>query len=122
MPLDVEVREQYDVRESWAEKMKRVGHSNNKPDVFLQVNKSEYKVSISFKGEISGENLLMLHSNGTVRVSDVYEKGLLVPVQFLPINKDLPAWNLSKCLLPPIKIMLGCKFPRKAAACWPPLV
>ena len=35
MPLDVEVREQYDVRESWAEKMQRVGHSDNEPDVFL---------------------------------------------------------------------------------------
>ena len=110
------------MRESWAEKMKRAGHSDNKPDMFLQVNKSEYEASIFFEEGISGENLLMLHSNGTVRVSDVYEKGLLVPVQFLPINKDLPAWNLSKCLLSPVKIMLGCKFPRKAAACWPSLV
>ena len=84
--------------------------------MFLQVNKSEYKVSISFKGEISGENLLALHPNGTVRVSGVYEKGLLAPVQFLPINKDLPVWNLSKCLLLSIKIMSGYKFPRKAAA------
>ena len=121
-PLDVEVREQCNMRESWAEKIERTGHSDNKPDMFLQVNKSEYEVSISFEGGMSGENLLVLHPNGTIRVSGVYEKGLLVPMQFLPINKDLPAWNLSKCLLPPIKIMLGCKFPRKAVACWPPLV
>ena len=105
------------MRESWAEKTERAGHSDNKPDVFLQVNKSEYKVSISFKGEISGENLLALHPNGTVRVSGVYEKGLLAPVQFLPINKDLPVWNLSNHLLPSVKIMLGHKFPEKAVAC-----
>ena len=122
MPLDVEVREQYDVRESWAEKMQRVGHSDNEPDVFLQINKSEYEVSISFKEEMSGENLLVLHLNGTVGVSGVYGKGLLVPMQFLPINKDLPAWNLSKCLLPSVKMMLGYKFPGKVVAYQPPLV
>ena len=105
------------MRESWAEKMKRVGHSNNKPDAFLQVNKSKYKMSISFKGGISSENLLVLHPNRTVKVSDMYRKGLLVSVQFLPINKDLPIWNLSKCLLPPIKIILGYKFSGKAAVC-----
>ena len=40
----------------------------------------------------------------------------------MPINKDLPAWNLSKHLLPPIKIILDHKFSEKAAAYWPPLV
>ena len=60
--------------------MKRAGHSDNKPDVFLQVNKSEYEASISFKEGISGENLLALHPNRMVGVSSVYRKGLLVPV------------------------------------------
>ena len=73
-------------------------------------------MSISFKEEMSGENLLVLHLNGTVGVSGVYGKGLLVPMQFLPINKDLPAWNLSKCLLPSVKMMLGYKFPGKVVA------
>ena len=121
-PLDVKVREQHNMRESWAEKTERMGHSDNKPDMFLQVNKSEYKVSISFEGGISGENLLALHPNGTIRVSGAYGKGLLAPMQFLPINKDLPVWNLSKHLLPSVKTMSGHKFPGKAAACWPPLV
>ena len=43
-------------------------------------------------------------------------------MQFLPINKDLPAWNLSKRLFPHAKTMSGRKFPGKAAARWPPLV
>ena len=102
--------------------MERVGYSNNKLDVFLQVNKSEYKMSIFFKEGISSENLLALHLNETVGVSNVYRKSLLASMQFLPINKDLPVWNLSKCLLLSIKIMSGYKFPRKAAACWPSLV
>ena len=121
-PLDIKVREQHDMRESWAEKTERVGHSDNKLDVFLQVNKSEYEVSISLKGGMSGGNLLVLHPNGMVGVSGAYGKGLLVPVQFLPINKDLPVWNLSKHLLPPVKTMSGYKFPGKVVACWPPLV
>ena len=79
-------------------------------------------MSISFKGGMSGKNLLALHLNGIVGVSSTYRKGLLAPVQFLPINKDLPVWNLSKHLLPPVKPISGHKFPGKAAACWPPLV
>ena len=102
--------------------MERVGYSNNKLDVFLQVNKSEYKMSIFFKEGISSENLLALHLNETVGVSNVYRKSLLASMQFLPINKDLPVWNLSKCLLLSIKIMSGYKFPRKAAAYQLPLV
>ena len=76
------------MRESWAEKTERVGYSDNKPDMFLQVNKNEYKVSISLKGGMSGGNLLVLHPNGTVGVSGIYRKGLLAPIQFLPIDKD----------------------------------
>ena len=68
------------MRESWAEKTQRAGHSNNKLDMFLQVNKSEYEVSISFEEGINSENLLALHPNRTVRVSDAYRKGLLVPM------------------------------------------
>ena len=96
--------------------MERVGYSNNKLDVFLQVNKSEYKMSIFFKEGISSENLLALHLNETVGVSNVYRKSLLASMQFLPINKDLPVWNLSKHLLPPVKTISGHKFPGKAAA------
>ena len=76
------------MRESWTEKTERAGCNNDKPDVFLQVNKSEYEISISLEGGMGDRNLLVLHPNGTVGVSGVYEKGLLAPVQFLPINKD----------------------------------
>lgn len=105
VPLDIEVGEQCNMRESWAEKTERVGYSDNELDMFLQVSKSEYEVSISLKEGMSGGNLLVLHANGIVGVSGVYGKGLLAPVQFLPIDKDQSIWNLSKCLLSPTKTM-----------------
>ena len=120
--LDIKVGEQHNMRESWTEKTERAGHSDNKPDMFLQVSKSEYEASISLKEGMNGGNLLALHPNGTVGVSGVYGKGLLAPIQFLPIDKDQSTWNLSKCLLLPTKTMSSQKFPEKAGDHWPPLV